>query len=330
MLSTIPLNNIEQENTNAGISRENVDELKLNGSWENKNRSITAAAVTGLIGIGAIYFNVQSILMIAFVFIYKIIFGIHLPSGFAERMNAIAVELKTPTLAALVISQYVFMLLPALWIVKKWHTSQIKKYVRIRLSSIKEIILAVLITVTLLPLSYYLSYLLMKIFPIPESFRDLSSQLFTPHNGTEFIVLIFVIAVTPAICEEIFFRGYVQRTLERTIGAKSFIVTGILFGLFHMQPLGLISLSLLGVLFSFFYYRSKSIFPSSAAHFTNNLIAIILLYAESKSVNTGVASDGNLPITWIIFFTLIACGLIIVYITITREEPKVLKIDTFA
>ena len=317
MLSTIPLNNIEQENTNAGISRENVDELKLNGSWENKNRSITAAAVTGLIGIGAIYFNVQSILMIAFVFIYKIIFGIHLPSGFAERMNAIAVELKTPTLAALVISQYVFMLLPALWIVKKWHTSQIKKYVRIRLSSIKEIILAVLITVTLLPLSYYLSYLLMKIFPIPESFRDLSSQLFTPHNGTEFIVLIFVIAVTPAICEEIFFRGYVQRTLERTIGAKSFIVTGILFGLFHMQPLGLISLSLL-------------IFPSSAAHFTNNLIAIILLYAESKSVNTGVASDGNLPITWIIFFTLIACGLIIVYITITREEPKVLKIDTFA
>jgi len=202
---------------------------ELNGWWENKNRNITAAAVAGMIGIGALYFNAQSILITVFIFIYKFLYDINIPPGnFLETIKQIVVSLKTPTLAALVISQYLFMLIPTLWIVKKWHTFKVKKYLRIRLCPIKEIVLAVLITVSFIPACNYITYLLVKVLNIPDIFSKIGSELFTAYSVHEFIVIVLIVAVTPAICEELFFRGYIQRTFERTLGMKSFLLTGFL------------------------------------------------------------------------------------------------------
>lgn len=307
----------EEQITDSSKSLYGIEEL--NGSWEKKGRSITAAAFVGLIGIGALYFNVQSILMMILMFVYQAIFNIELPDNIIDRINTLADSLKTPILITLIISQYLFMLLPTIWIVKRWHTSEIKKYLRLQICSFKEILLAVLVTIFLLPFCYFLSYLITEAFDIPEIFENLGTQLFTAHSGSEFILLIVVVAVTPAICEEIFFRGYVQRTMERNLGAKSFVITGIIFGLFHMQPLSLITLSVLGILFSFFFYRSKSIFPSSSAHFINNFIAILFLYNPSLPEKLGIPTDGNIPFIGVILSILIAIGLMIVYLKTTKN-----------
>jgi uncharacterized protein len=311
--------NIEGQNGEnpSGAEFSDIDNVELNGSWENKNRSITAAAFAGLFGIGVLYFNVQSILMLILISIYQEMFNIEVTGDFFERFDQIASDLKTPLLIALVISQYLFMLLPAVWIVKKWHTTEIKKYLRIRLSSVPEIILSVLITISLLPFCYFITYSLLEWLDIPDIIQNLGNQLFTANSVSELVSLIFVVAITPAICEELFFRGYVQRTMERNLGMKSFIITGILFGLFHFQPLGLITLSILGVLFSFFYYRSKSILPPAAAHFTNNFIAIILLYLEAQSDISNSITEGNIPLIWVFISLVVAFILMSFYLKIT-------------
>ncbi|MGA7723113.1 MAG: CPBP family intramembrane glutamic endopeptidase [Ignavibacteriaceae bacterium] len=295
-------------------------QIELTGSWENKGRIITAAALTGLAGIGALFFYAQSFLSLLLLFIFRNTGHVKVTGDFAEKINIITNEYKTPLLIALSLSEFIFMLVPALWVVKKWHTRDVLKYLRIRICSFKEIIIAVLITVSLLPLCYYLSYLIEQLFKIPGFYKNLGPQLFTAYSGQELITLIFVVAVTPAICEEIFFRGYFQRTLERTIGVKSFVITGILFGLFHMQPLSLVTLSILGMLFSFFYYRSKSIIPSCAAHFTNNFIAIMLLYCQAKSVKPAILQAGNFSALWIILSFIISIGLIFIYYKITKRS----------
>lgn len=314
------MNNPDTENHQPVEIIDDGDSIELNGSWEKKGRSITAAAYAALLGVGVLYFNVQSIVMMMIFFIYQALSPVKISGDFMERMNSITETLKVPILVALVISQFVFMFYPTIWIVKRWHTHEIKKYLRIRWCSLKEIILAVLITIAMLPFCYYVSYLLINSLDIPEVIRNMGSELFTANSVFELIMLILVIAVTPAICEEVFFRGYVQRTMERTNGMKSFIITGIVFGLFHFQPLSLISLSILGVLFSFFFYRSKSIFPSSAAHFTNNFIAIMLLYLSSQSMLGSSLEEGNIPIIWVILSTLVAAGLIVVYVKITTTK----------
>lgn|GEM_PF-983891 len=313
------MSDIELENIAYEKPQEENNDINFNGSWENKNRSITAAAVTGLIGIGVIYFNAQSILMMVFAAVYKAIYDINIPSNYIDKMKAISVQLKTPALIALVLSEFIFMLLPTLWIVKKWHTKEVRKYLRVQNFSVKETSLAILITFFLLPLSYYLSYSILQKFKMPEIFKTLGSQLFSANSTAQFVVIIFVVAVTPAICEEVFFRGYFQRTLERALGTKSFIITGILFGLFHMQPLSLISLSILGLLFSYFYYRSRSIFPSSAAHFTNNFFAVLFLYIQSIKINFNINSDGSIPLIMVAASFLVAAWLFMIYLKITKN-----------
>ncbi len=317
------MNDLGFENIPGEKTKEESNAINFNGSWENKNRSITAAAVTGLIGIGVIYFNAQSILMMIFAAVYKVIYNVKIPPNYIDRMKAISVQLKTPALIALILSEFIFMLLPALWVVRKWHTGEVKKYLRVRCFSVKETSLAIMITIFLLPLSYYLSYSILQKFKMPEIFKTLGSQLFSANSPGQFLAIVLVVAITPAICEEVFFRGYFQRTLERSLGMKSFIITGILFGLFHMQPLSLISLSILGLLFSFFYYRSRSIFPSSAAHFTNNFFAILLLYIQSRKTSLNINSDWSIPLIIVIISFLIAAWLFWIYLKITRNVSAV-------
>ncbi len=144
------------------------ENIVLNGSWENKNRNITAAAYAALVIIGVVYFNVQSILSLVFVAIYKVLFNINISGSYFDKIQRVFTLYKTPILMALVISEFIFMLLPTIWIVKKWHTTEIKKYLRIRLSSFKEILLAVLITILMLPFCYFISYLIVNSLDIPE------------------------------------------------------------------------------------------------------------------------------------------------------------------
>ena len=322
--------NPEEETTSAEVKEYDENVILLDGSWERKNRNITAAAFFALFGIGAIYFNVQSILVAVLVAVLKTFYNINVSGSFIQRMEAITKTMQTPILIAVVVTEFLFMLFTVLLVVKKWHTKDIKKYVRLKLYSIKEVFLAVIITILFIPFCYLISTLLERALHIPDFFQKISSQLFTANSLPKFIFLVFAIAVTPAICEEIFFRGYFQRTIERTLGMKSFIITGIIFGLFHMQPLSLISLSLLGILFSFFYYRSKSIFPSSFAHFTNNFIALSLLYFQSDLNTIKFPEAIWFPYLMIMLSLLAGSALIIVYIKITAErkgQPKLIKID---
>jgi uncharacterized protein len=258
-------------------------EIILDGSWEKKNRNITAAAFAGLIGIGALYFNLQSFFSIIFIAISNIYIDVDLSGDFFSSLDTMFREYKIPVLAALFISQFGFMFFPALWITRGWHSKNISGYLRIRKVPFTELVLTVLITLTLLPSAYLISELFISLFDIPEKVMSLGEELFQSNSLTEYIIMIFVVAVTPAICEEILFRGYFQRTLERAMGIKSVFITGIIFGLFHMQPLGLLVLALLGILFSFFYYRSKSILPPMASHFINNFIAVTILYSGIDS-----------------------------------------------
>jgi membrane protease YdiL (CAAX protease family) len=287
--------------------------ILLNGSWEVKERNTTAAAFIGLLGIGAIYFNLQSILAIIFIAVAEAFVHVEVSGDFFESLKIFFNSFKIPILAALVITQYGAMLYPALWITRNWHTGDVKKYIRLNPVRFSELLLPAAITLFLQPAAYFLTSFIFDILSVPESFRTMGEDLFLAGSPIEFIILVFIIAVTPAICEEIFFRGYVQRTMERSLGRKSFIITGVLFGLFHMQPLGLLVLSLLGLLISYFYYRSKSLYPSMTSHFTNNFIALILLYSGEKVLNFI-----SIPII-IILSSLASAVCFLLYLQITRD-----------
>jgi len=300
------------------------------GSWEQGGRSPSSAAVLGLLGVGVLYFNTQTILALIAIGIAHVLNPeVQLTGNYFERLASISRLYADPIRIALVISQYLFMLLPAWWLVKRWHTKRVREYVRLQTAPVLEILLAVLATIAFIPTGTYIANALTNKLKIPDFLIKINSELFTAYSVGEFIWLAFVIAVTPAICEEIFFRGFVQRNFERTLHGKSVLLIGVIFGLFHMQPLGLITISLLGILFGYFYFRSKSLLPSMAAHFANNFIAIFILYKSPRFDEIALASTEQIPISWVLVTAPLAIVIIFFYHVATREKilPPILRVS---
>jgi membrane protease YdiL (CAAX protease family) len=290
----------------------------LTGSWERGGRSPAAAAVFGLLIVGVVYLHGQSLLALA---------GMLVAGGFggaATRTGDLLRDLeqsarltRTPVQVALVLSQVFLMLGPTLWLVRRWHSRNVGAYVRLRGASAEEMMLAVIAAMLFLPANAWLSELFVRELGIPDKLIEINEILFTPSGVPELVWLIVVVGVTPAVCEEVLFRGYAQRTLERVIGWKSILVVGTLFGLYHMQPLGLLSLSGLGFLFGFLFYRSKSLLPSIAAHFTNNTFVVILLFVGGSPTASGTTGWETA-----LAALVLEIPVLLLYLKITRPTPE--------
>ena len=191
--------------TKAEITQENpgpIPSIQYAGAWEQKERSLNSAAVLGLLGIGVLYFSLQTILMLIGIVASRLSVSEAEASGnFLERLAATQELYAAPILFAVVVSQYLCMLLPSWWLVKRWHTPNVKEYLRIRKVPLVEIVLAVLTTVAIIPTGTYIANLLTELLDIPDILLEINAKLFTAHSFPEFLLLVFVIAVTPAICE---------------------------------------------------------------------------------------------------------------------------------
>lgn len=113
-------------------------------------------------------------------------------------------------------------------------------------------------------------------------------------------------ALAPAICEEVMFRGFMLGTLENKYSAvKAVILTGILFGAYHMSLNGLIIIGLLGIVQSYIVNRTKSIYLTMITHFINNLLAVLsVLYEEQFTKALPFLAGDELPTSTMIIMAL--------------------------
>lgn len=272
--------------------------VSYDGSWERAGRSPLSAALLGLLAIGVLYFNVQSLLTAVVIVVSSVIDPLDDPGGnYFAKIMLVLQRHKTEIHVVIVVTQFLFMLLPTLWVVRHWHTGRVRHYLRLQGARAGEVLLAVAATICIIPSGAYIANALMNLLHVPDELLKANAELFTARSLPELCWLVVVIALTPAICEEIFFRGYVQRTMERAVAGRSVIIVGVAFGLFHLQPLSLISLSILGLVFGYFFYRSKSLLPSMAAHFTNNALAVLSLYT---GIRIGNVDLDQIPLAWVI------------------------------
>lgn len=97
----------------------------------------------------------------------------------------------------------------------------------------------------------------------------------------QYLLALLVVALTPAVFEEILFRGVIQRGYERLGLRFSLAATGILFALLHLSILSLPSIIVLGIVLCYVVYRSNSLYAGILYHFVNNAIAITFAYLQS-------------------------------------------------
>ena len=112
---------------------------------------------------------------------------------------------------------------------------------------------------------------------LEEMFRILVSAKDIP----ELFFVVLVVAITPAIVEELLFRGLIQNCFERRlVPLRAAIWTGIIFGLFHFNPFQIVPLIVLGCFFGILRMRSRSMIIAMTMHFLNNALAVVVTYFQ--------------------------------------------------
>lgn len=132
----------------------------------------------------------------------------------------------------------------------------------------------------------------------------LLKPLLTSRSTSALAWNIFMFALLPAICEEAFFRGFLQRTFSRVMTIHAAVLlTGFIFSLIHFQFYGFFSRWFLGVIFGYMLAGSGSLFPSIIAHFLFNALQIVAIYVKPENFSSP-ATEAVIP-----FFYTIAAGM---------------------
>ena len=204
---------------------------------------------------------------------------------------------------ATMLAQIIFLLIPTVILIRIQHGAA-RPVLPWRVPKATEFVLAAVGVFSLQQVMEGYLFFQDKI-PLPESLRpfiemirkmieETYTMLVQAHSPSELLFVIIVIALTPAICEELLFRGLIQKNMALATNRKTgFILTGIIFGLYHMNPFLIVPLAGLGILFGFFMYRSETMLIPMAAHFINNLVSVIGVYYESDIKNSAALSMFN-------------------------------------
>ena len=122
----------------------------------------------------------------------------------------------------------------------------------------------------------------------------LTMQLIKARSNLDFFVNLIMIAVLPAIGEELMFRGGLQRSVNRIFGNHHAAIwlSAIIFSAIHVQFYGFIPRMLLGAGFGYLYYFSGNLWYAILAHFLNNAYAVcIAFYMQKHNIPLDKAED---------------------------------------
>jgi len=141
-------------------------------------------------------------------------------------------------------------------------------------------------------------------------------RLIVSNNITTLLMNLVMIAVLPALGEELIFRGVFQKILYRLFrsGHAAVWFTAIIFSAIHFQFLGFIPRLILGLVFGYLFLWSGTLWLPIVAHFVNNAIPVVGTYLHYYD---GVSQPQEFP-SWnealTLLFPVVVCTGIMIYL----------------
>ena len=144
------------------------------------------------------------------------------------------------------------------------------------------------------------------------------------------VVLLLTLAVTPAVCEEFFFRGYLFRALRETMRPwKTIVVSAMLFGVFHVVTTNALSVerflpsTIMGLVLGWICWRTGSVLPGMLLHACHNGLLLTILYYrdELAASNWGIQEASHIPATWLATAAVVVVvGVALVWLVTKKKE----------
>jgi membrane protease YdiL (CAAX protease family) len=155
-------------------------------------------------------------------------------------------------------------------------------------------VLAALCILLAFPFAFWLGQLNQRIH-LPPSLVELENKasgqmeaFFKSNKPIDVFMNVIVVGLFPAFCEELFFRGALQRILIQITRNPwaGIILTGFLFSALHLQFQGFLPRMFLGIVLGVFYWYSGSLWTAIIAHFVYNAAQVIAVSFSPKLATT--------------------------------------------
>ena len=134
------------------------------------------------------------------------------------------------------------------------------------------------------------------------------------NSASRFWVGVVVIALVPAIAEELVFRGVIQKNLVRWFSPHVGVWLGAaIFSAIHFQFFGFVPRFVLGLVLGYLYLWSGNILVSMAAHFTQNAFQLLIIYLTQRGqFGWGFDPDATDALPWMLVVpsVLLTAGLL--------------------
>lgn len=143
---------------------------------------------------------------------------------------------------------------------------------------------------------------------------ELTKYLTTFTTPGQLVLAIFVIAVLPAIGEEVLFRGVLQRRFTDWMSGNPHVgiwLAAAVFSAIHMQFYGFFPRLLLGALFGYLYFWAGNLWVPILAHFINNGFTVLMVYLRQRQmVSVNIEDTERVSVTAGLFSLLLCLGLL--------------------
>ena len=175
----------------------------------------------------------------------------------------------------------------------------------------RQVLMVIAILILTFPLSGALAEIT-KLIPIPHSwevyFKAKEAERMTEEKALininsfpKYLISMIIIALLPAIFEEVCFRGGIQNVLTRWFKGPwvAIILTSIIFSAVHISYYGFFVRFALGIFLGLVFYYSGSLWLSILFHFLYNGVQVTVLYVVTMTSGPAAQSkdiEENFPI----------------------------------
>ncbi|KHS56053.1 sodium ABC transporter permease [Terrisporobacter othiniensis] len=201
--------------------------------------------------------------------------------------------------------------------------SDFKKVFSLKLPKFKHLIGATSLWIGTYLIVFVITNIILYYFPQnQEIVEGLNDALFTKDN---LLLNICLVALMPAICEEVFFRGFILTSFKHN--KKSYrgaiVASGILFGMMHMDFIRIVPTSILGMAFAYAVCKTNSIGVSMFMHLLNNGFAVVVTYLSSKMLeNVETTTATYLSFNQLFVFLILSIMFISVAVLLFKEKKS--------
>ncbi len=251
----------------------------------------------------------QAIGFIAAVAVLFFYVGFPLQAGLGER--------------GLFLSEWLLLLLPAFLFVRV-SGFELRETFSFRRPEGAHVAGALLLIAGAMPLGWFLAWAQGFVLPVPWDMLEGLEDLITAESTSRLVWLLALLALTPAICEEVVFRGVLLAGIRgRASAVRVAAFNGLVFGAFHISfesAFRFLPTAWLGFVLAWAVLSTRSIWVGVLMHFVNN--GSIVVMASIPALRAWL-EDGGEALPWVLLAPALLA--VVMGVRLLREESHASK-----